>query len=205
MSQLKTALLTFLLTFALSPAWAAPKSYTPGNYAVDNAHTRVSFIAKHFVVSEVEGRFNEVKGSFVLAPKFTDSSVTATIPVNTIDTGIKQRDDHLKSPDFFDAKKFPEMKLVSKSIKGKPEKFKLTAAVTIKDVTKDVVFDGKYTGSVVDPWGNERAAIQLSGAVNRKDFNINYNDMLEIGPVVGEIIQVRIWTEGILQKEEDKK
>lgn len=129
----------------------AATDFVKGTYAVDPAHTRVSFVIPHFVVSEVEGRFNDVKGEFTLTEPFTNLKVTATIPVKSIDTGVTKRDDHLRSKDFFEVEKFPEMKLVSKSITGTAEAFKMVAALTIKGVTKDVTFDGKYTGSVKDP------------------------------------------------------
>jgi polyisoprenoid-binding protein YceI len=196
-----------IATLAILVSWlnvahgATP--YLPGKYSVDTAHTRVSFTVPHFVVSEVEGRFNDVKGEFTLAEKFEESSVSATIPVKSIDTAVKQRDDHLRSKDFFEVTKYPEMKLFSKSISGTPESFKLVAALTIKNVTKDVTFDGKYTGSVKDSWGQQRTALQLEGKVNRKDFNINYDDKVELGLAVGEEVKIRIWTEGV--KQEPKK
>ncbi|AHI06025.1 hypothetical protein BDW_07625 [Bdellovibrio bacteriovorus W] len=177
----------------------AAVSYIKGKYAVDPAHSRISFVIPHFVVSEVEGRFNEVEGVFTLAEPFTKSTVSAKVPVSSIDTGVKQRDDHLKSKDFFEVTKFPDMRLVSKSITGTPEAFKLTAALTIKGVTKDVVFEGKFTGNVKDPMGQERAALQMTGMVNRKDFNIAYNDQIAIGPAVGDDVKIRIWTEGLLE------
>lgn len=186
-----------LASLALSSLAQAATTYLPGNYSVDPAHTRASFIVPHFVVSEVEGRFNDIKGEFTLAEKFTDSKVTATIPVKSIDTAVKQRDDHLRSKDFFEVAKYPEMKLITKSISGTPESFKMVAALTIKDVTKDVTFDGRYTGSVKDSWGKQRVALQATAKINRKDFNINYDDKIDIGPAVGEEITIRLWTEGV--------
>lgn len=177
----------------------AAMTYIKGKYAVDPAHSRVSFVIPHFVVSEVEGRFNEVEGVFTLAEPFSKSSVSAKIPVSSIDTGVKQRDDHLRSKDFFEVAKFPDMRLVSKSVSGTPEAFKLVAALTIKGVTKDVTFEGKFTGNVKDPMEQERAALQMTGVVNRKDFNINYNDQIAIGPAVGDEVKIRIWTEGLLE------
>lgn len=186
-----------LLSVAFCLNAGAATDYLDGQYNVDPAHSRVSFVIPHFVVSEVEGRFNDVKGEFTLAKPFTASTVTATIAVDSIDTGVKKRDGHLKSKDFFEVAKYPQMKLVSKSLTGTPDSFKMLAALTIKDVTKDITFDGKYTGSVKDPGGNQRAAFQLTGMVNRKDFHINYNDKVEIGPAVGDQVKIRIWVEGV--------
>lgn len=199
--------LLIIITLILSSATFAKNtaSYQEGKYAIDPAHTRASFVVPHFVISEVEGRFNEVKGEFTLDKNFTKSKLTATIPVSSIDTGVKQRDDHLKSKDFFEVSKFPDMQLVSKSITGKPEDFKMTTALTIKGVTKNVVFDGKYTGSVDDPWGKHRAAFQATAKINRKDFNINYDDKIDVGPVVGNEVTIRLWTEGIKEAKAAKK
>lgn len=194
----QSCVMVVVLGFLLTSAQAATK-YIKGKYAVDPAHSRISFIIPHFVVSEVEGRFNEVEGIFTLAEPFTKSSVSAKVPVSSIDTGVKQRDDHLRSKEFFEVAKFPEMRLVSKSVNGTPESFKLVAALTIKGITKDVTFDGKFTGNVMDPMGQERAALQMTGVINRKDFNISYNDQIAIGPAVGDDVKIRIWTEGLLE------
>jgi polyisoprenoid-binding protein YceI len=195
------ACILFLISSSLG---AAVPDYIPGRYEVDNAHSRVSFIIPHFVISEVEGRFNEVKGEFTLAKPFTNSKFTATVPVKTIDTGIQKRDDHLRSKDFFEVEKYPDMKFTSKSITGTPESFKLVAALTIKDVTKDVTFDGKYTGSVKDSWGQQRAALQATATINRKDFNINYDDKVDLGPAVGNEVKIRLWTEGVKAEDAQK-
>src|SRR5690606_28101790 len=112
----------------------------------------------------------------------------------------KQRDDHLKSADFFDAKKFPNMTFKSKEFKGKPSDFTVTGDLTIKDVTKTVVLKGKYTGFAKDPWGNTRSAFKLTGEINRKDFNIQYNDRIDIGPAVGDEVSIVILSEAILKK-----
>lgn len=202
----KSASLKFFFGMAFimfSAASYAGTVYQVGKYTVDPAHTRVSFVIAHFVISEVEGRFNDVTGEFSLAEPFTDSKFRATVPVKSIDTAVKQRDDHLRSKDFFEVAKYPEMKFVSKSITGTPENFKMVAALTIKNVTKDVIFEGKYTGTAKDSWGKQRTALQATAKINRKDFNINYDDKIDIGPAVGDEVTIRLWTEGV--KVEDAK
>lgn len=197
--------LIFFLTLSTTLAYAVGLELQPGKYNVDPAHSRVSFLIDHFVVSEVEGRFNDVKGSFNLENDITKSSVSVTVPIASIDTGVKKRDDHLRSPDFFDAKKYPTMTFKSKKFSGSLENFQVTGDLTIKDVTKEVVLDGKYTGSVKDTWGQIRAAVQASGKINRKDFNIKYNDMVEAGPAVGDEVTIKIISEGIQEKMPAKK
>lgn len=172
----------------------------PGKYNVDPAHTRVSFLIDHFVVSQVEGRFNDVKGFFVLDNDLSKAQVEVTVPISSLDTGVKKRDDHLKSKDFFDAKKYPTMTFKSKKFTGNVTEFQVVGDLTIKNVTKEVTLDGKYTGSVKDTWGNIRAAVQATGKVNRRDFNINYNDMIEAGPAVGDEVTIKILSEGIQDK-----
>lgn len=193
--------LAAIFVVALFSVSTQAADYVAGKYSVDNAHTRASFVVPHFVISEVEGRFNQVQGEFTLAAKFNDTKLTATIPIASIDTGVKQRDDHLKSADFFEVEKYPEMKLVSKKITGNAKNFKMVADLTIKDVTKEITFDGKYTGSVKDPQGKQRAAFQATATINRKDFNINYDDKISLGSAVGDKVQIRLWTEGILEEE----
>ncbi len=192
---MKNIIVSFLLIVCTN-AFAAT-DYLPGKYSIDPDHTRISFIIRHFVISEVEGRFNDVQGEFTLPKSFTDLKVTATVPVASIDTGVKKRDEDLRSKNFFEVAKYPEMKLVSKSITGTPESFKMLATLTIKDVTKDVTFEGKYTGSVKDPWGKQRAAFQVTGSVNRKDFHINYDQKLGADAAVGDMVKIHVWTEAV--------
>lgn len=190
--------LAFLVTSLAGHA--AGLSLAPGKYNVDPAHTRVSFLIDHFVVSQVQGRFNDVKGSFTLDNDLSKATVEVTVPISSIDTGVKKRDDHLKSPDFFNAKKFPTMTFKSKKFSGTLENFQVTGDLTIKDVTKEVTLNGKYTGSVKDSWGQIRTAVQATGTINRKDFNITYNDMVEAGPAVGDEVTINIISEGIQDK-----
>lgn len=187
---------TFLGSFNVMAA-----DYMAGKYEVDPAHTRVSFVIPHLSISEVEGRFNDVKGEFVLNKDFTKSTFTATIPVSTIDTGVAKRDSHLKTKDFFEVDKYPTIKITSKSVTGSEKDFKVVADVTMKDVTKAITFEGKYTGSIKEQSGAQRAALQMTGKVNRKDFHIDYDGKTPIGTAaVGDEVQIRIWSEGIKTK-----
>lgn len=192
----RTFIAAFVLFFTLN-AYALVPNYVPGQYKIDPDHTRAEFLVDHFVISEVEGRFNDVKGNFTLAKKFTLSTAEAEIAVNSIDTAVAKRDEHLKSKDFFDAATYPTMMFKAKRFTGKPTSFSVTGDLTIKDVTKEVTFKGKYNGMVKDPQGNERAALKMSTKINRKDFHINYSDKIDIGPAVGDEITITIITEGI--------
>ena len=173
------------------------RKYLAGEFDIDPAHTRVSFIVPHLVISEVEGRFDDVQGVITIGPKIVGSKFTATVPVTSINTGVAKRDEHLRSEDFFDVKKYPDMKFESKTITGTLDNFKMVAALTIKGGTKDVLFSGTYTGSVKDNQGKERVGLKATGKIDRRDFNINYSDKIDLGPVVGNEVEIRIWAEAI--------
>lgn len=178
----------------------AATNYVAGKYNIDPMHTRVSFVVPHFVISSVEGRFNDVKGDFTLAEPFDKSNANVTVAIKSVDTGVKKRDDDLRSKNFFEVKKYPTMKFVSKSFSGTPETFKVMGALTIKDVTKDVTLDGQYLGSLKDPWGNQRAAVKLTGKINRRDFHIDYEEQTSIGPGIGDEVTINIQSDGLLMK-----
>lgn len=196
----KLSFLSLVLTLSLNAFSAEKMKLTNGTYNIDPDHTRVSFIIDHLVVSEVQGRFNEVKGSFNLNNDISKSSINVTVPIASIDTGVKKRDDHLRSADFFDAKKFPNMTFKSKKFTGSLDDFKVTGDLTIKGVTKEVTLEGEYSGTVKDSWGFERVGVKAHGKINRKDFNIKYNDMIEAGPAVGDEVTINILSEGTLKK-----
>lgn len=168
-----------------------------GSFDIDPAHTRVSFVIPHLVISEVEGRFDDIKGTITIGNTFLASKFNAVIQIDSIDTGIKQRDDHLRSPDFFDAAKYPTMTFESKSITGTMDNFKMVAALTMKGVTKDILLTGKYTGTVKDQEGKDRIALRATGMINRKDFNIKFDGKVPLGPIVGDLVEIRLWTEGV--------
>lgn len=191
--------LIILAGLATLPLWAQGQ-LKEGKYNIDPAHSRVSFEIDHFVISSVEGRFNDVQGTVEISRDLKKCNVNVTIPVASLDTAVKQRDDHLKSPDFFDAKKYPNMTFKSKKCSGNLEDLKITGDLTIKDVTKEVVMEAEYEGSVTDSWGNERAAFTADFDVKRKDYNIKYDDKIDIGPVVGDKVEVEIITELLLEK-----
>jgi polyisoprenoid-binding protein YceI len=173
-------------------AVAAPKKYEAASYAVDPMHSKVGFEIPHLVISSVEGRFNTFEGTFDLNDTFTKSTFKTSVDVSSIDTGEKKRDEHLVSPDFFDAAKFPKMTFESTEIKGTADAFKLVGNLSIHGVTKKVTFDGKYLGSVVDGYGNQKVAFQAKSKINRKDFGLTWSQAVEAGPVVGDTVEVSL-------------
>ena len=180
----KSILLAVLLASSL--AQAAPAKIEAGDYGLDPAHSKVGFEIAHLVIATVEGRFDTYTGNVVMGSKIEDTQIKADIDVASIDTGNADRDKHLKSPDFFDAAKFPKITFVSKKVSGKEDNLKVTGDLTIRDVTKTVTLDGKYLGNVNDAYGNKKVVFKATGKINRKDFGLTWNKAIEAGPVVGD-------------------
>jgi polyisoprenoid-binding protein YceI len=169
-----------------------------GNYNIDVSHSNIGFKVKHMMISNVKGNFNDFKGSFEYDEKTkTLKSLNGEIQVASINTADKKRDDHLKAPELFDAKKFP---LITFKL-TKIEADEVYGDFTMKGITKNIKLDFENGGTIKDPWGNERAGIALSGKLNRKDYGISWNKLLEAGGVaVGDMIKLDIEIEGIKAK-----
>lgn len=164
----------------------------PGTYGIDAAHSNVEFAVRHMMISTVKGRFADVKGT-VTIPEAGEPTVDVTIGTAGVDTRSEQRDAHLKSADFFDVEKYPEMRFVSTKAQRTDDGWKLTGNLTIKDVTKPVTLNVIEEGAGVDPWGNQKVAFSATGKFNRTDFGLNWNAALEAGGVlVSEDVKVAI-------------
>lgn len=201
---MRNLLITSLLTIGFTTAMAAGKMEA-GKYTVDPMHSKVGFEIPHLVIATVEGKFKTFTGTLVLDDKFEKSKLNAEVDISSIDTSVTDRDNHLKSPDFFDAAKYPKMTFVSTAISGKPEAFKLTGDLTIKDKTKSVVFETKYLGSVKDAYGNMRAIFEGSTKISRKEFGLSWSKMVEAGPVVGDQVTILLKIDAAKDKPEAKK
>lgn len=156
---------------------------------IDNAHSKVGFTVTHMMISETEGYFKMYGGEVTSKSEtdFTDATITFTADVNSINTDNDQRDGHLKSPEFFDAAKYPSISF--KSISMKPTKnkneYELVGELTIKGVTKKVSLKAIGSGKTVkDPWGNTRYGFKVTGVIKRSDFGLNWNAAIEAGGVV---------------------
>ena len=156
-------------------------------WTIDSTHAEVGFSVRHLMISTVRGRFGAVTGTVIAddqQPK--NSKVDVTIDVSSIDTRQEMRDNHLRSPDFFDVANHPTMRFVSERIEGDPRKgkFRIVGDLTIRGTTRQVELDAALEGEGTDPWGNERAGFSASGKINRADFGLNWNQALETGGVV---------------------
>ena len=154
-----------------------------GDYQLDASHSRVGFSARHAMVTKVRGSFNEVEGhAYFDAAHPANSRVSLTIQARSIDTRNEQRDNHLRSNDFFDMETYPEIRFASTAVDQiDDETYRVTGDLTIKDTTKPVTVDFTFTGVANDPWGNTRIGFEGSAAINRKDWGVNWNAPLEAG------------------------
>lgn len=175
-----TVLMTMLLFSLPALAGAAP-------WVIDPEHSNVQFKVRHLMVSNVKGGFDRFSGMLDIDDKdLTRSKVDVTIEAASINTGVVKRDDHLRSPDFLDVTKFPNLTFVSKKIeKNGMERLKVTGNLTIHGVTREVVLDvDGPTAAVKDPWGNMKRGATATTKINRKDFGLTWNKALEAGGVV---------------------
>ncbi|MHB1685871.1 MAG: YceI family protein [Ignavibacteriaceae bacterium] len=163
------------------------------SWSLDPAHTKIQFSVRHLIISEVAGKFNNFSLEVEKANKdFSEADIELTIDTKSIDTGIVDRDNHLRSADFFDVEKFEKIVFKSTSIKKvDDEKYKLTGNLTIKDITKPIELDVNYGGQIVDPWGLTRAGFKVTGSINRFDYNLQWNALMEAGgAIVGKNINI---------------
>jgi polyisoprenoid-binding protein YceI len=171
-----------------------------GTYNIDPSHSRVGFSARHAMVTKVRGSFNEYTGSAVVADGA--ASINIEISVASIDTRSADRDGHLQSADFFDAAAFPKITFASTSVKDSgSDQLVVDGNLTIKDVTKPISITFDYAGTAVDPYGLARYGFEGSAEINRKDFGLTWNAVLETGGViVSENIKLEFEISAILAK-----
>jgi polyisoprenoid-binding protein YceI len=181
-------ILLFTLAALLSVA-----GFSQTKWNIDPAHSSVKFTVSHLVISEVEGNFKKFNGSITSAkPDFNDAAIDFTVDINSINTDNESRDKHLKSDDFFNAEKYPNMTFKSASFKKlSGNKYELKGNLTIRDITKPVTFEVSYGGTVKDPWGNTKAGFKATGKINRFDYNLKWNSLTEAGgAVVGKEVTI---------------
>lgn len=164
------------------------------NYSIDPGHSEVGFSIRH-MVTNVRGRFNDFSGTVNMDPKnLPGSSVEFRIKATSIDTAVPDRDKHLRSADFFDVEKYPEITFKSESIKpaGK-DKYNVTGTLTLHGVSKKVTLPVSFLGQAKDPWGGTRAGFETATTLNRKDYGIVWNKALDNGGVLlGDDVKVEI-------------
>jgi len=173
-------------------------------WKIDTAHTQIEFSVRHMMISKVRGQFKTFDGTVELNPaNLAASRVTGTVEAASIDTREAQRDGHLLSADFFDAEKYPQLSFASTRIEpAGSDQYKVYGNLTIKDVTREVAFDVTDEGRAQDPWGNQRWGVSATTKINRKDFNLGWNVVLETGGwLVGDEVTISAEVELVKQPE----
>ena len=168
-------------------------------WLIDNAHSEVFFKVKHMVISTVTGEFTQFESSIDSeTDDFSNAKFNFSADIASINTKMTDRDNHLKSADFFDSANYPKLTFVSTT---GLQNGKITGTFTIKDVSKEITLDVDFGGVIKDPWGNQRAGFEISGKINRKDFGLNWSQVTEAGGlVVANEIILQINAEFVEQK-----
>lgn len=162
-------------------------------WTLDGSHSSINFAVDHMVISETTGKFDRFEVAVKAdRPDFVDAKFNATVHANSINTFDAKRDEHLKAPDFFDVQKYPTITLEGKKFeRQKNGQYKVYGKLTLHGVTKDVVWDAKFNGIVKDPWGGTRAGLKVTTVIDRYDYGLKYNSVLESGGVaVGQEVRV---------------
>lgn len=189
---MRTLLMTTSITTALV---MLSTSVFAAKFDIDPSHSSVNFVAPHLMISKVKGRFDRFQGSFDFDEKTMKlDNIQVVVKTDSINTNEKDRDKHLRSPDFFDVAKFPEMTFKSTKVvydKDKPDK--VEGNLTIRGVTKPVTLDLDYNGAITDAWGNRVVSFEADTKIDRKDFGLIWNKALDKGGVtVGDEIKIEI-------------
>ena len=199
--MLKTAQRIGVLLTALIASFPALAQTV--NWNIDPAHSTAQFTVRHLGISNVTGNFTKVTGTVALNDKdITQSQVSSSIDVNSINTRVEARDKDLKSPNFFDVEKYPTIEFKSKRIVNSSGKLQAIGDLTIHGTTREVTLDvDGPTPELTDPWGNSRRGISATTTINRRDFNLVYNNLLKTGEaVVGDNVKIQIDAEMVKKK-----
>jgi polyisoprenoid-binding protein YceI len=163
-----------------------------GTWHVDPAHSSVEFEVKHMMIATVRGRFRDFEGTIHAAEDIANSRVHGVVKTASIDTNEPDRDAHLRSADFLDAERYPESRFESKLIEPLGDaRYRVVGDLTIKDLSREVQFEATVGGAERDPWGNDRVGVRLRGSIDRNDFRLNWQRLLETGGfLVGDEVRL---------------
>ncbi|HTN21499.1 MAG TPA: YceI family protein [Pelobium sp.] len=158
---------------------------TQSKWILDPTHSEIQFKVKHLVISTVTGTFKNFEASLITENEdFTDAEIDFSIAVDSIDTNQTDRDNHLKSADFFDAENFPAIKFKSTSFVKDGDDYILNGDITVKDITKPIKFDVEFGGTATDFYNNEKAGFEITGKISRKEFGLTWSAVTEAGAIV---------------------
>ena len=172
---------------------------TTGTWVLDPTHTEIGFTVRH-LMSKVRGKFEAFEGSIITAENLADSKATATIKLDSINTGTADRDAHLRSSDFFGVDNNPKMSFESTGVSVDGDDYKVTGNLTIKGVTKPIELAVDFLGEGGDPWGGTRVGVEATTQISRKEFGIDFNIPLEGDKLmIGDKISIHVTAEAVLQ------
>lgn len=175
--------------------------YQAGTWALDPAHSEVSFSVRHMMIAKVRGTFGVANATLTAPENPLESTVEASVDATTIDTNEEGRDGHLRSPDFFDVENFPTIDFRSSGVRAHGEDFLVDGDLTIRGVTKPVTFEVEFGGIGSDPYGNLKAGLSANTTINREDFGLTWNTALESGGVlVGKDVRLQLDLQFALQQ-----
>lgn len=178
-----------------------------GTWTVDPAHTLVEFSARHMMITAVKGRFKGVKGAIEVDEAVPDrSTVEVEIDARSLDTGVEQRDEHLRSADFLDVERHPVITFRSKRVEGAyaeaGDEFEVVGELTIRGTTREAVLAARFEGRGQDPWGGERASFSAESKLDRRDFGLTWNQALETGGIlVGNEVKLSLEVQVVKEAE----
>jgi polyisoprenoid-binding protein YceI len=172
----------------------------PGRWQIDPGHAEVAFIGRHFMLTKVRGRFTGVTGAIEVAQDPGESTAEVSIEMASVESGNQARDDHLRSPDFFDAARHPTATFSGHAADWQGTRGLLAGELTIRGITRPVTLAAEYLGHVADPWGGQRAIFTAEGTLNREDWGLAWNMPLDNGGLlVSREIRIEIEAEAVLQ------
>ena len=175
---------------------------TTQRWEIDSSHSSIQFLVRHLVISKVRGQFSRWSGSLTTeGDAFTNARASVVIDASSLDTGVADRDAHLKSADFFDVERYPEVRFeAERTAKRESGQFALAGMLTLHGVTREVALEVELTGRTTDPWGNERVGFSARATIDRKEFGLTWNQVLETGGVmVGDKVEIEIDLEAVRQ------
>ena len=153
-----------------------------GTWSVDPAHSKIGFAVKHMGIATVRGEFTEFAGTLEIGEDLSSAKISGTVTAASVDTNEPQRDEHLRSADFFDVARYPELRFESTAVEAlDDEEFRITGRLTIHGITNEVVLHADVQGTDVDPWGNQRVGLEVTGQLSRGDYDMKFNQALGSG------------------------
>lgn len=182
-----------------APAALATPASSATTWDIDPAHSSAEFEVRHLMISFVSGRFKGLQGSIQADEASPErSQVQATIDAASVDTGMQPRDEHLRSPDFFDVAQHPTITFASKRVEVLgPERARIVGDLTLRGATREVALDARRTGTAKDPWGKQRVGVRAEAAISLKDFGLTWNQPIEGGFLLGDKVDITLRLEAV--------